>query len=64
MPGSVKGFVENFLLLCGKELSISYADYHDDMSGIVFEDWFENMLTANLPKERKVVVVMDNAKYL
>ena len=33
------------------------------MSGILFEDWFENMLTANLPKERKVVVVMDNAKY-
>ena len=33
------------------------------MSRIVFADWFENMLTANLPKERKVVVVMDNAKY-
>ena len=33
------------------------------MSGIVFEDWFENTLTANLPKERKVVVVMDSAKY-
>ena len=33
------------------------------MSGIVFEDWFGNTLTANLPKERKVVVVMDSAKY-
>ena len=33
------------------------------MSEIVFEDWFENTLTANLPKERKVVVVMDSAKY-
>ena len=33
------------------------------MSGIVFEDWFENTLTANLPKERKVVVVMDSGKY-
>ena len=42
---------------------MSYADYHDDMSGIVFEDWFDNTLTANLPKERKVVVVMDSAKY-
>ena len=40
-----------------------YADYHDDMSGIVFEDWFENTLTANLPKESKLVVVMDGAKY-
>ena len=61
MPGAAKGFEEN--LLCGKELSMQYADYHDDMSGIVFEDWFENTLTANLPKERKVVVLMDNAKY-
>ena len=26
-------------------------------------DWFENTLTVNLPKERKVVVVMDSAKY-
>ena len=33
------------------------------MSGIVFGDWFENMLTANLPKERKLVVVIDSAKY-
>ena len=42
---------------------MSYADYHDDMSGIIFEDWFENTLTANLLKERKLVVVMDSAKY-
>ena len=36
------------------------------MSGIVFEDWFENTLTTNLPnlpKERKLVVVIDSAKY-
>ena len=33
------------------------------MTGIVFEDWFENTLTANLPKERKLVVVIDSAKY-
>ena len=42
---------------------MTYADYHNDMSGIVFEDWFENTLTANLPKERTLVVVMDSAKY-
>ena len=41
---------------------MSYEDYHDDMSGIVYEDWLENTLTANLPKERKLVVVMDSAK--
>ena len=58
MLGSVKALQETALLLYGKE-----ADYHDDMSGIVFEDWFENTLTANLPKERKVVVVIDSAKY-
>ena len=42
---------------------MSYADYHDDMSGIVFEGQLENTLTANLPKERKVVVMMEYAKY-
>ena len=41
---------------------MSYADYHNDMSAIVFEDWFENTLTANLPKERKLVVVLDSGK--
>ena len=40
-----------------------YVDYHDGMSGIVFEDWLENTLTANIPKEKKVVVVMENAEY-
>ena len=42
---------------------MSYADYYDDISEIVFEDWFENTLTAILPKERKVVVVMNSTKY-
>ena len=42
---------------------MSYADYHDDMSGIVFKDWFENTLTSDLLKERKLVVVMDSTKY-
>ena len=28
-----------------------------------YADWFENTLTVNLPKKRKVVVVMDSAKY-
>ena len=42
---------------------MSCRDYHDDMSGIVFEDQVENALTTNLCKERKVVAVMENAKY-
>ena len=42
---------------------MSYTDYYDDMSEIVFEDQFENTLTANIPKQRKVKVVMENGKY-
>ena len=42
---------------------MSYADYHDDMSGIVFEDQLENMLTGNLRKAKKVVIVMENSQY-
>ena len=42
---------------------MSYADYHDGISEIVFEDWFENTLTSNLLKESKLLVVMDSAKY-
>ena len=30
------------LSLCGEELSLLYADYHHNMSGILFEDRFEN----------------------
>ena len=62
MLEAVKALLKTPLLLCEKELSMSYADCHNDMSATVFEDWFENTLTANLPKERKVVVVMDSAK--
>ena len=62
LAGSSKGFVENSLLLCGIKLSKSYADYHDDMSEILFEDWFENTSTPKLSKESKVVVEMVDAK--
>ena len=46
-----------------KYFSESYANYHDDMNAEVFEKWFANTLIPNLPKDRKVVIVMDNAKY-
>ena len=36
--GKSKRFLEYSLLLCGKQLSMSYPDYHDDMSKIVFKD--------------------------
>ena len=46
-----------------KYFSESYANYNDDMNAEVFEKWFANTLIPNLPKDRKVVIVMDNAKY-
>ena len=33
------------------------------MNAEVFERWFANRFTPDLPKDRKVVVVLDNAKY-
>ena len=33
------------------------------MNAEVFKRWFANRFTPDLPKDRKVVVVMDNAKY-
>ena len=33
------------------------------MNGDAFEDWFEEKLLPNLPKNRKCVIVKDNAKY-
>ena len=32
------------------------------MNGSVFQDLFENTLIPNLPKERKAVIVMVNAR--
>ena len=60
--GSSEGFVPNAVLLCGKQLSESYADYHD-MNAEIFKRWFANTLITNLPKDRKVVFMMVNAKY-
>ena len=37
------------------------ADYHDEMNGTHFEEWFENSLLPNLPAGS--AIVMDNAPY-
>ena len=60
---SSERFVSNALLLCGKQFSESCADYYDDMNTEVFERWIANTLIPNLPKDRKVVIVMNDAKY-
>ena len=48
--GSAEGFVDNALLLCGKYISKCYVDYHQNMNGEVFENYFGNRLAPNLPK--------------
>ena len=58
-----EGFILNSLLLCSKQLSQPFANYHDDMNAVVFKSWFGNTLVSNLPIERKVITAMDNAKH-
>ena len=59
--GGENGFVPGCALLCGKSMKNCHADYHDDMNGAVFEDWFEKKLIPNIPPNS--VIVIDNAKY-
>lgn len=40
-----------------------FTDYHYDMNRKVFQDWCENVLQPKLPKERNLVIAIDNAKY-
>ena len=60
--GSTEGFVPNLLLLCGKQLSESNADYHVDTNENFFEECFENTLSKHLPLDKKVLSVIHNAK--
>ena len=59
----MKRVYTNSPLFCEKDLSDSYADYHQNMNGKVFENWFQSNLLPNVPKEKKVVIVLDNSKY-
>ncbi|KAJ4449566.1 hypothetical protein ANN_00968 [Periplaneta americana] len=36
------------------------GDYHEDMTGDLFKDWFEKIITKLVPNR---VIVMDNAPY-
>lgn len=55
--GSVDGFVEGGLLMFQSNHT---GDYHEDMNGDVFEEYFEQMLDLIPPNS---VIVMDNASY-
>lgn len=57
--GSSKGFVSNALL--SFQSKSNSADYHDEMNGDVFADWFQHQLLPNIPPNS--VIVMDNAPY-
>ncbi|KMQ83557.1 hypothetical protein RF55_19684 [Lasius niger] len=56
--GSTAGFVPDGLLCF--ESKKNTADYHDEMNGDTFLEWFENILPS---LEDNAVIVMDNAPY-
>ncbi|KAJ4448789.1 hypothetical protein ANN_00180 [Periplaneta americana] len=56
--GSSEGFVPNGLLYFRSK---STKDYHEEMDGIVFRDWFVNKLLPNIPQNS--VSIMNNAPY-
>ena len=56
--GGIEGFY-----LSAKNIGDAKADYHDDMTAAVFENWFCNNLLKNLPQDKKCVIVLDNASY-
>jgi len=59
--GGSNGWVDGALFLSCKKMSVASADYHYDMDSKIFEEWFEQRLIPNLPKNS--VIVMDNAPY-
>ena len=61
--GSLEGFVDHALLLCGKDVSKCYIDCHQNMNSEVSKSWFGNKLIPNIFKDRKMLIVLDNAKY-
>lgn len=57
--GGSNGWVQNGLLVSAKNIKNCNADYHEDMSSSLFEEWFQKQLLPNIPRD--TVVVMDNA---
>ncbi|KAJ4440794.1 hypothetical protein ANN_10640 [Periplaneta americana] len=61
--GGREGWVPNCLYLSARNIQDSKADSHDEITGEVFENWFKTRLLQNLPRDKKCVIVMDNASY-
>ena len=57
--GSEKGWVNGAELVFQSKKST--GDYHDEMTGEHFEEWFHNTLLPKLPPSS--IIVMDNASY-
>lgn len=57
--GTEDGFVPNGLLCFQSKQG--KADYHDEMDGDRFYNWFHDQLLPNIPE--KSVILMDNASY-
>lgn len=57
--GSEKGFVDSACEIFKAKKSV--GDYHSEMNGRHYEDWFEKRLLPNL--EPNSVIVLDNAPY-
>lgn len=55
--GNARGFIDNSLLAFASKTT---GDYHEDMDGEKFTQWFTNMLTS---LSEPSVIVMDNAPY-
>lgn len=59
--GSEDGWVPNGLLVSAKNIKDASADYHEDMTANLFEQWFRDQLLPNI--EPRSVIVIDNASY-
>jgi hypothetical protein len=59
--GSKFGWVPNGLLLLAKAIKDANLDYHEDMSGNLFYNWFKDTLLSNI--ESNSVIVLNNASY-
>ena len=57
-----ESFVDNAILLCEKDISKCYIDYHRNMNREVFKNWLGDKFIPNILKERKTLIVLDNAK--
>jgi transposase len=59
LAGSENGFIPGALLI--KSSTTASEDYHKEMDGFGFENWFRQSLLPNIPNDS--IIVMDNASY-